>query len=332
MWNISVLKKIRFNYASILLLPVILFCNTSFAECQPNIPIEIPGRSINIYVSRDATDPARRGNYILSTLNVTFTCDSASDAPKAFLSVNPNGSFVAGGNPYGSDVEGNTAVKLSDSGLGLEVYEKSEARSPVWFQGFGARPNAEFPASEHFSSEFGVSLVSLNGSMVTGGVASFSGQFGNILGMGLGTPVTLGAFSINVILTSCQLNASQANLTWNSLTSADIISGVVPPQEARVGANCGDVPTPVSITFSSSHGYANAAQGIVKTDDDGSNNLGLQLSWDSTGQPINMNETTHATIKAQQFDVSAKPVAINSGAPVKSGDYNGTVTMMFTYR
>ena len=142
----------------------------------------------------------------------------------------------------------------------------------------------------------------------------------------------MGAFNLNVIFTSCQLNASEANLSWINLSSADIISGVVPPQEARVGADCGDVPTPVAITFSSSRGYVNAAQGIVKTDSDGSNNLGLQLSWVSTGQPINMNETTHATIKAQQFDVSAKPVAINSGAPVKSGDYNGTVTMMFSYR
>jgi type 1 fimbria pilin len=117
------------------------------------------------------------------------------------------------------------------------------------------------------------------------------------------------------------------------LSSADIISGNVTAQKASVAADCGAVPTPVSVTFSSSRGYANAAQGIVKTDDDGSNNMGLQLSWDSTGQPINMNETTHDTINGiQQFDVMAKPVAINSGAPVKSGNYNGTVTMMFSYR
>ena len=334
MWNISVLKKIRFNYASILLLPVILFCNTSFAECQTNVPIELPGTTKTIYVSRDYSDPVMRGNYVLSTLNVTFTCQYNDEAPSAGLRTNPTGSFDPS-SPFGPDFEGHTAVALTGGGLGIEVYETPEGRSPVWFGSFLSTPNAGFPASQSFNVEFGVDLVSLNnGSMVTAGAHSFSGQVGTLYfkQTSQSIPVIMGAFNLNVIFTSCQLNASEANLSWTNLSSADIISGVVPPQEARVGADCGDVPTPVAITFSSSRGYVNAAQGIVKTDSDGSNNLGLQLSWVSTGQPINMNETVHDTIKAQQFDVSAKPVAINSGAPVKSGDYNGTVTMMFSYR
>lgn len=334
MWNISVLKKIRFNYASILLLPVILFCNTSFAECQTNVPIELPGTTKTIYVSRDYTDPVMRGNYVLSTLNVTFTCQYNDEAPTAKLNANPTGSFEPS-SPFGPDFQGNTAVALTGGGLGIEVYETPEGRSPVWFGNFMNQPNAGFPASQRFNVEFGVDLVSLNnGSIVTAGAHSFSGQYGYIYvrQTAQSIPVIMGAFNLNVIFTSCQLDSSQANLSWTNLPSADIISGVVPPQTASVTADCGDVPTPVAITFSSSRGYVNAAQGIVKTDSDGSNNLGLQLSWVSTGQPINMNETTHDNIKAQQFDVSAKPVAINSGAPVKSGDYNGTVTMMFSYR
>ncbi|WP_426761636.1 fimbrial protein [Hafnia paralvei] len=274
-----------------------------------------------------------RGNYVLSTLNVTITCQYNDDGPNTRLIANPSGSFDPS-SPFGPDFQGNTAVSLTGGGLGIEVYETPEGRSPVWFGSFLSSPNAGFPASQSFNVEFGVDLVSLNnGSAVTAGAHSFSGQVGYLsVKSAQRIPVIMGAFNLNVIFTSCQLNASEANLSWINLSSADIISGVVPPQEARVGADCGDVPTPVSITFSSSRGYVNAAQGIVKTDSDGSNNLGLQLSWVSTGQPINMNETTHATIKAQQFDVSAKPVAINSGAPVKSGDYNGTVTMMFSYR
>lgn len=333
MWNISVLKKIRFNYASILLLPIILFCNTSFAGCIESAPITIPGTSKTIYVSRDFTDPVLRGDYELSTLTITMNCSDADDTKNYVLQILPAGSFNMGA-PLGPDFSGNTAVLLSGGGLGLEIYESAEGHQPVWFGGNFDRPNAGFPASNTFNVTFGVDLVSIMGGSITEGEHVFSGQIGRILHTKINDPhiVNIGNFSVFIILTSCQLNASQANLTWNSLTSADIISGVVPPQEARVSANCGDMPTPVSITFSSSRGYVNAAQGIVKTDDDGSNNLGLQLSWVSTGQPINMNETVHDTIKTKQFDVSAKPVAINSGAPVKSGDYNGTVTMMFSYR
>jgi Fimbrial protein len=336
MWNISVLKQIRFNYALILLLPVILFCNKTFADCQTDVPIELPGTTKTIHVSRDYSDPIMRGNYVLSTLNVTITCGSDDEAPTTKLRTNPSGSFDPS-SPFGPDFEGYTAVALTGGGLGIEVYETPEAHPPVWFQSFMTQPNAGFPASQRFNVEFGVDLVSLNnGSMITAGTHSFSGQFGSLYVNKTvqSIPVIMGSFNMDVILTSCQLTNSQANLTWSNLSSADIISGNVTAQKASVGVDCGGAPAPVSITFSSSHGYANAAQGIVKTDDDGSNNLGLQLSWDSTGQPINMNETTHDTVVdgIKQFDVVAKPVAINSGAPVKSGNYSGTVTMMFSYR
>lgn len=334
MWNISISKKLRFNYAIILLLPVILFCNKSFAECKPNIPIELPGKSTTIYVSRDASDPAMRGDYVLSTLNVTITCTYLDEAPDYFLITQPTGAFDPS-EPYSPDFDGHTAVSLTGGGLGIEVYETPEAQSPVWFGNFMSQPPADFPASQRFNVEFGVDLVSLNDGLLTGGAHSFSGGFGQIYNRTTNDsiPVTMGAFNLTVILTGCQLNSNNANLTWTTLSSQQIISGEAPTQTARVGADCGTVPTPVSIKFSSSRGYVNAAQGIVRTDEDGSNNMGLQLSWDSTGQPIDMNATTHGTVNGnQQFDVVAKPVAINSDVPVKSGDYDGTVTMMFSYR
>lgn len=334
MWNISIPKRLRFNYAIILLLPVILFCNKSFADCKPNIPIELPGKSATIYVSRDASDPAMRGDYVLSTLNVTITCQYNDEAPDYILQADPTGSFNPPA-PFGSDFENNWAVALSGGGLGIEVYESPESHQPVWFGGFIDAPQAKFPASQSFNVEFGVDLVSINSGTVTGGMHSFSGGFGSILNRGTGDkiPVTMGYFNLTVILTGCQLNAHETTLTWLPLSSQQIISGDAPTQTARVGADCGNVPTPVSIKFSSSRGYVNAAQGIVRTDEDGSNNMGLQLSWDRTGQPIDMNVTTHGTVDSnQQFDVVAKPVAINPDVPVKSGDYDGTVTMMFSYR
>lgn len=115
MWNISIPKRLRFNYAIILLLPVILFCNKSFADCKPNIPIELPGKSATIYVSRDASDPAMRGDYVLSTLNVTITCQYNDEAPDYILQADPTGSFNPPA-PFGSDFENNWAVALSGGG------------------------------------------------------------------------------------------------------------------------------------------------------------------------------------------------------------------------
>ena len=335
MWNISVLKKIRFNYASILLLPVILFCNKSFASCVPNVPIELPGTSKTIYVSRDSSDPVLRGDYELSTLTITMTCDTAEETRGYRLIANPAAGSLSPSAPYGSDFSGNTAVVLSGGGLGLEVYETAEGHPPVWFDDNFNQPNAGFPASKTFNVTFGVDLVSIMGGTVTPGNHSFSGKFGLIYNplTNDSYDVNMSNFSVFIIYTGCQLNGNQANLTWNNLSSADIISGVVPSQTAVVGADCGSVETPVSIKFSSSHGYVNAAQGIVRTDDDGSNNMGLQLTWDKTGLPINMNETTHDTLKdVQYFNVVTKPVAINPNNSIKSGTFNGTVTMMFSYR
>lgn len=249
MWNISVLKKIRFNYASILLLPVILFCNTSFADCQTDVPIELPGTTKTIYVSRDYTDPVMRGNYVLSTLNVTFTCQYNDEAPTAKLNASPTGSFDPS-SPFGPDFQGNTAVSLTGGGLGIEVYETPEGRSPVWFASFMTQPNAGFPASQHFSAEFGVDLVSLNnGSAVTAGAHSFSGQVGIIYfrQTSQSIPVIMGAFNLNVIFTSCQLNASEANLSWTNLSSADIISGVVPLKKLAWAQTVGTFQLPLQL-------------------------------------------------------------------------------------
>lgn len=334
MWNLFVRKKINFNYAIMLSLPLFLFCNSSNAFCTASAPITLPGVSKTVYVSRDDTDPALRGDYLLSTVNISFTCDSIDNNKYYVLETRPEGS-ISPDTPFGSDFSGNDAVVLSGGGLGLEVYESAEDHSPVWFGNFVSRPNAAFPDSDNFSLEVGVDLVSIIGGSVTAGEHNFSGLFGSITNNRTKEryDVTMGSFSIFVILTGCQLNTNQANLTWDSLSSQEIISGEVATRTAEVGADCGSVNTPVSIKFSSSRGYVNAAQGIVRTDDDGSNNMGLQLSWDRTGQPINMSETTHGTIQGlQQFDVVAKPVAINPGTPVKSGDYSGTVTMMFSYR
>ncbi|QLK61248.1 fimbrial protein [Enterobacteriaceae bacterium Kacie_13] len=335
MWNISVLKKLPFNYAIILLLPVILFCNTSFASCVPSAPITVPGTSKTIYVSRDDTDPILRGDYELSTLTITMNCYYDDDSKAYVLSTKPSGS-LSPLSPFGSDFSGNTTVVLSGGGLGLEVYEIADGHPPVWFGNFSQNPGAGFPASKTFNVTFGVDLVSVMGGSVTAGEHTFSGKYGELWDDRSGGDlynVNMGNFSVFVILTGCQLNTNQANLTWDSLSSQDILSGEVSTRMAEVGADCGQVETPVSIKFTSSHGYVNAAQGIVRTDDDGSNNMGLQLSWEKNGQPIEMDKTTHDTVKGtQQFNVVAKPVAINPKNSIKSGTYNGTVTMMFSYR
>lgn len=112
------------------------------------------------------------------------------------------------------------------------------------------QPNAGFPASQRFNVEFGVDLVSLNnGSMVTAGAHSFSGQVGTLYfrQIAQSIPVIMGAFNLNVIFTSCQLNSSQANLSWTNLSSADIISGVVPLKQRAWAQTVGTFQLPFQL-------------------------------------------------------------------------------------
>lgn len=333
MWNITVFKKIHFNYAIFVFLPLVLLCSKAFASCQPAVPVTLPGVNKTVYVSRDnISDPIMRGDYLLSTITVNINCTYNDEGPNYRLNTTAAGS-ISPNNPFGSDFSGHTAVALEGNGLGLEVYESPNGGTPVWFGDFLSMPRAGFPASQHFTAEFGVYLVSLQGSLTSPGIHSFYGVFGIVYVQNNSFPVSLGNFSINVVLTGCQLNTNQANLTWNTISSPDIISGEVATRTAEIGADCGEVETPVSIKFSSSRGYVNAAQGIVRTDEDGSNNMGLQLTWEKDGQPIAMDKTTQDSVKGiKQFNVVAKPVAINPKNSIKSGNYDGTVTMMFSYR
>lgn len=146
------------------------------------------------------------------------------------------------------------------------------------------------------------------------------------------------AIRVNLNLTiknsSCQI-ITQHNMafTWPNIRPSEIINGSVAKQTAPVTMACSQSTgaSPVAITFTSSNGSSDAANGVVKTSLE---NLGLQLTWASNGQfiPLDKEIDFPAIASAtEDFSVNAKPVQIGSGK-INGGNFSTIVTMSVEYR
>lgn len=321
-------------------LTITLFIKTSYAEfnhdtgcwTDGDIHILMPGTSQTVYVDREnRLDPMMRGDYLLSRYSTRMGCATEADAKAASLHVHAVSVVSAGASEYGTDMGGNPAVQFPEGGLGIEMYLSTDEGTENFFA--SEMPvSANFPASTDFTVNLGLYLVSTTGGAITAGVHHFSGWYGDIVA-GNTIEIGLSDFTVDVVLTSCKITTpSTVSMKWDSVSSREIVDGTVDPRRVDVGIYCGEIETPISISFASSNGFVNAAEGIVKTSTE-DNNLGLQLRWESTGLPIAMDrKTTDTLLGNKDYNITGKPVPINASQPIKSGEFTGNVTMMFAYR
>lgn len=145
--------------------------------------------------------------------------------------------------------------------------------------------------------------------------------------------------TVNVSNSSCLITTPHdAVFNWPNISPSEIRNGSVAVKVAPVVMSCSNsgaeevVARPVAITFTSSNGSQDAANGIIKTDKD---NLGLQLTWHSNGQPIPQDKVIEFPAVAsatEDFSVDARPVVINSTQQITGGSFATTVTMSVEYR
>lgn len=140
--------------------------------------------------------------------------------------------------------------------------------------------------------------------------------------------------NFHVANSTCQIiTAHNMAFVWTSLSPSEISNGSAESKTAPVTMQCSNAGgiEPVAVTFTSSGGTYDAAQGIVKTN---LANLGLQLTWASNGQPVVMDkEITFPALSTSTEDLSvnAKPVQLGSTS-VGGGSFSTQVTMNVEYR
>ncbi len=120
---------------------------------------------------------------------------------------------------------------------------------------------------------------------------------------------------------------------WPSVSPSQLQNGSAEIMNAPVRMDCSNSggTYPVAVTFSSKNGNYDAANGIVKTNHE---NLGLQLTWASTGKPIPQGteiDFPGTSNLSEDFSVNAKPVQTGSGV-ITGGDFSTSVTMSIEYR
>ncbi|POZ17535.1 hypothetical protein C3Z09_07325 [Lelliottia aquatilis] len=186
-------------------------------------------------------------------------------------------------------------------------------------------------------SQLIVSLATQNSGTKFTGTFSIYTQIGSINACNDGSN-SFGRIVINMTVTvsnsTCEISTSH-NMAffWPSLSPSSIQNGSAEMKNAPVRMDCTNATGafPVAVTFNSTNGSYDAANGIVKTNHE---NLGLQLTWANTGKPIPQNteiDFPATSNMSEDFSVNAIPVQLGSGE-ITGGDFSTSVTMSIEYR
>lgn len=138
----------------------------------------------------------------------------------------------------------------------------------------------------------------------------------------------------NVSNSTCQIiTAHNMAFYWAALTPSEISNGSAQSKTAPVTMKCSNPGgiEPAAISFTSTNGTYDATKGIVNTDLE---NLGIQLTWASTGQPVQLDKETVFPALASataDYSVTAKPVQLGNQS-VLGGTFKTMVTMSIEYR
>ncbi|TPG58863.1 fimbrial protein [Ewingella americana] len=137
--------------------------------------------------------------------------------------------------------------------------------------------------------------------------------------------------TVNYIVSSCGIKSKQGSVVnWPSLTKSDVRNGkaaTLPYSLYLICGNESDPATPVNITFSSTHGFADAANGIVNTN---LQSVGIKLSWANTNlPPLVLDQVNRSTLSGTgDYSVLAKVVKTASeNNVITGGHFDTNVTM-----
>lgn len=138
--------------------------------------------------------------------------------------------------------------------------------------------------------------------------------------------------TLTIAKTACNIStAHDMNYTWTPLSPSQIANGSAPVKKAPITMTCVGSSVPVTVTVTSSNGYADTQQGIIKTD---MANLGVKLTWAKNDLPVLLNtaiDVPASSETTQDFSINALPVTSTGNTKVNGGDFNSTVTLAFDY-
>lgn len=148
------------------------------------------------------------------------------------------------------------------------------------------------------------------------------------------TSLNISNMTFTISNSTCAISTSHDMIFyWNNLSPSQIQNGSSEVKTAPVRMDCSNSGgvMPVAVTFNSTNGSYDAVNGIVKTNLE---NLGLLLTWASTGKPIPQEKEIDfpaTSNSSEDFNVNATPVQLGSGI-IKEGDFSTNVTMSIEYR
>ncbi|WP_279204677.1 fimbrial protein [Obesumbacterium proteus] len=137
---------------------------------------------------------------------------------------------------------------------------------------------------------------------------------------------------VTVARTACHISTGHDMIyTWTPLSPSQIGNGSAPVKNTPITMKCVGATVPVTVTVTSSNGYADSQQGVIKTNME---NLGVKLTWARNGFPVLLNTAIEFPASSEtttDFSINALPVTTTSNMKVNGGDFDAMVTVAFDY-
>lgn len=330
--------KLKYGIAIAINTLLILFAQAANATCTVG-PVHISG-VVTLHISKYGTNyPLVRDDYKFTTGMDSIACTARMGDVHVTGSKSLSKSV---------DIQGNTAWVLPNTGAQQQVAPQfaiepsmRTTNSPDFVYADGIYNGAGQITTDVGSN---IDLVTLNPSL---------NQEGGSISYNVPDPVLYAAFqnegfstdhplayldnmTVNYIETSCGIKSKQGSvINWPSLYKADIINGTVESKPYSLSLICGkesDTPLPIDISFSSTNGFSDAANGIVRTN---LANLGLKLSWANPAlPPLMLDQVNHSMLSGVgDYTVMAKPVKLSASADtLQAGQFDTTVTMNIEFQ
>lgn len=328
-WSeITIMIKLKYWIAVGIISLGIIFAQITCAATCTVAPAHITAIS-NIHISKYGVNyPLKRTDFVYySSSQVVTNCggplgDIKFTGPKSLSK--------------SADIQGNDAWAIPNSSLAIEPFVNYLGPgTTIWAD--GEKNTGGFL---NISTQYGINVVSISALLAPDGKSNVVYNLAEPIGyLRFGAEnfsvehpgVYLDSLTVNYIETSCGINAKQGStVNWPSLYKGDIINGNVESRPYSLSLICGDAsapPLPINISFSSTNGFADAANGIVKTN---LANLGLKLSWANPAlPPLVLDQVNHSTLSGVgDYTVMAKPVKLsNVTDALQAGQFDTTVTM-----
>ncbi|WMY75569.1 fimbrial protein [Buttiauxella selenatireducens] len=327
---------------------VLMFTQMTYAGmCQGNpdpkyniTPVHISG-VINLHISKYGVNyPLQRGDYSFESAFGQMGC------LKAFSGIKITGSKSL---IKAVDIQGNDAWKLPmtpQEGVQPQFAIEPGIRlgtqiTPLYADGI----DTSIQGIRSVSSAYNISLVTISDLFAPTSKSSMTYTVPDpVAYVSVGAEnysidypaIYLDSFTVTYTETSCGIKSKQGSvINWPALYKTDIVNGTAESKPYSLSLICGnesDPALPVNISFTSTHGFADAANGIVKTN---LANLGLKLSWVNPAlTPLALDQVNKSMLAGVgDYSVLAKPVKLSKSTDtLQSGQFDTTVTMNIEFQ